>query len=132
MNFKAVGVAAALMLCPVTSAWAVDLAVEKIAAQITARSASRNVQKIEDVHQRMQSAINCLVGPKGEGFDAAAPNPCAASGNGLIPDTAEANKKDEYQAVVAKLKTGLATSDRGVAMQIALDAADAIVSISDE
>jgi len=132
MNFKAVGVAAVLVFCPLASAWAVDLAVEKIAAQITARSASRNVQKIEDVHQRMQSAINCLVGPKGEGFDAAAPNPCAASGNGLIPDTAEASKKDEYLSVVDKLKTGLATNDRGAAMQIALDAADMIVSISSE
>jgi hypothetical protein len=42
----------------------------------------------------MQSAINCLVGPKGEGFDAAAPNPWRASGNGLIPDTADAGKKE--------------------------------------
>jgi len=122
----------ALVLCSGTSAWAVDLAVEKIATQITARSASRNVQKIEEVHQRMQSAINCLVGPKGEGFDMAAPNPCAASGNGLIPDTAEAEKKEKYQTAVAKLKTGLATTDRGAAMQIALEAADLIVSINDE
>jgi hypothetical protein len=132
MKFKAGVIAAAFVFCPLASAGAVDLAVEKIAAQITARSASRNVQKIEDVHQRMQSAINCLVGPKGEGFDAGAPNPCAASGNGLIPDTAEASKKDEYLSVVAKLKTGLETSDRGAAMQIALDAADMIVSISSE
>jgi len=121
----------ALVLCSGTAAWAVDLAVEKIATQITARSASRNVQKIEDVHQRMQSAINCLVGPKGEGFDMAAPNPCAASGNGLIPDSDPA-KKDRYMEVVAKLKTGITTTDRGAAMQIALDAADMIVSISDE
>ena len=122
----------ALVLCSGTAAWAVDLAVEKIATQITARSASRNVQKIEDVHQRMQSAINCLVGPEGEGFSAAAPNPCAASGNGLIPDTEDAGKKEQYRSAVAKLKTGLATSDRGAAMQIALEAADLIVSISEE
>jgi hypothetical protein len=77
----------------------------------------------------MQSAINCLVGPKGDGFDAAAPNPCAASGNGLIPDSDPA-KKDAYMEVVAKLKTGIATSDKGAAMQMALDAADAIVAIS--
>jgi hypothetical protein len=108
------------------------LAVEIIATQITARSASRNVQRIEDVHQRMQSAINCLVGPKGEGFAVAAPNPCAASGNGLIPDTADTGKKEKYQTVVAKLKVGLTTDDRGAAMQIALEAADMIVSISDE
>ena len=133
MNIQALGVAVLLLLCsPVFSpAWAADLAVEKIAAQITARSASRNVFKIEDVHQRMQSAINCLVGPKGEGFDPSAPNPCAASGNGLIPDSDPA-KKDAYMEVVAKLKTGIATTDRGAAMQIALDAADTIVSISED
>jgi hypothetical protein len=133
MMFKAIGVAAVLLLCsPAFSpVWAVDLAVEKIATQITARSASRNVQNIEDVHQRMQSAINCLVGPKGEGFDANVPNPCAASGNGLIPDSDPA-KKNQYLDVVAKLKTGIATNDRGAAMQIALEAADMIVSISED
>ncbi len=129
---KALGFVSAFVLCSGTAAWAVDLGVEKIATQITARSASRNVQKIEDVHQRMQSAINCLVGPKGEGFSAAAPNPCAASGNGLIPDTDDAGKKQEYQTAVEKLKTGLATNDRGAAMQIALEAADLIVSINDQ
>ena len=132
MNSKVVGAAAVILLGFAAAASAADLAVEKIATQITARSASRNVQNIEDVHQRMQSAINCLVGPKGEGFNSAAPNPCAASGSGLIPDTAEADKKDQYQAVAAKLKTGLTTDDRGAAMQIALDAADMIVSISDD
>ena len=132
MNFKTLGLVSAVVLCSGTAALAADLAVEKIATQITARSASRNVQKIEDVHQRMQSAINCLVGPKGEGFDAAAPNPCAASGNGLIPDTPDAGKKEEYRTAVAKLKTGLVTDDRGAAMQIALEAADMIVSISEE
>jgi hypothetical protein len=132
MKFKAFCMAAAIVSFPGATALAADLAVESIATQITARSASRNVQRIEDVHQRMQSAINCLVGPKGVGFDTAAPNPCAASGNGLIPDTAEAGKKDKYLAIVEKLKVGLATSDRGAAMQIALEAADMIVSISDE
>jgi len=131
MNVRALGLVSALVLCSGTAAWAADLAVEKIATQITARSASRNVFKIEDVHQRMQSAINCLVGPKGEGFDAAAPNPCAASGNGLIPDS-DPGKKDAYMEVVAKLKTGIATTDRGAAMQIALEAADAIVAINDQ
>jgi hypothetical protein len=131
MKLRALGLVSAIVFCP-GAAWAVDLAVEKIATQITARSASRNVQKIEEVHQRMQSAINCLVGPKGEGFDMAAPNPCAASGTGLIPDTSEPEKKEKYQTAVAKLKTGLATDDRGAAMQIALEAADLIVSINDE
>ena len=119
-----------LVLFPV-GAYAVDLPVERSAAQMTARSGSRNVFKIEDIHQRMQSAINCLVGPKGDGFDAAAPNPCAASGNGVIPDTADPAKKAKYMEAVAKLKTGLANEDRAAAMQIALDSADMIVAVSE-
>ena len=117
----------ALVLFPLTAS-AVDFPVELSAAQMTARSGSRNLMKIEDVHQRMQSAINCLVGPKGDGFDAAAPNPCAASGNGVIPDTADPVKKAKFQEAVEKLKSGLPVADRKDAMQIALDGADMIVA----
>jgi hypothetical protein len=124
---KAVLLAGVLVLFPLT-AYAVDLPVELSAAQMTARSGSRNLFKIEDVHQRMQSAINCLVGPKGEGFDAAAPNPCAASGNGVIPDTTDPAKKAKFQEAVEKLKSGLTVADRKDAMQIALDGADLIVA----
>ena len=111
-------------------ALAADLPIEISAAQISARSGSRNIFAIEDIHQRMQSAINCLVGPGGDGFDAKAPNPCAPSGNGVIPDTADAAKKTRYLEVVTKLKGGIAEQDRRVAMQTALDAADMIVDIS--
>ena len=121
--------AAFLLAAPATiPAWAADLPIEISAAQITARSGSRNIFAIEDIHQRMQSAINCLVGPKGEGFDAAAPNPCAASGNGVIPDTADPAKKAKFQEAVEKLKSGLTVTDRKDAMQIALDGADMIVA----
>jgi hypothetical protein len=124
---KAILLGGVLALFPLT-AYAVDLPVEISAAQMTARSGSRNIFKIEDIHKRMQSAINCLVGPKGEGFDAAAPNPCAASGNGVIPDTADPARKAKFQEAVEKLKSGLPVADRPAAMQIALDAADMIVA----
>jgi len=116
-----------LVFLPV-AAYAVDLPVERSAAQMTARSGSRNLFKIDDIHQRMQSAINCLVGPAGEGFSAAAPNPCAASGNGVIPDTADAGQKARYQEAADKLKSGLSVTDTKAAMQVALDAADMIVA----
>jgi hypothetical protein len=69
-----------------------------------------------------------LAAPKGEGFSAAAPNPCAASGNGVIPDTADAAKKARFQEAADKLKSGLSVDDRKDAMQIALDGADMIVA----
>jgi hypothetical protein len=78
----------------------------------------------------MQRAINCLEGPKGPDFDATVLNPCADSGNGVIPDSPDAAKNAKYQEVVAKLKAGLAVTDRQAGQQVALDAADAIVAIS--
>jgi hypothetical protein len=130
-NTSMLAAAAFLLAAPATiPAWAADLPIEISAAQITARSGSRNIFAIEDIHQRMQSAINCLVGPAGEGFDAKAPNPCAPSGNGVIPDTPDAARKARYQEVVVKLKAGIAQQDRREAMQAALEAADMIVDIS--
>ena len=127
MTIRMTCLAAILALCPV-AALGFDLPIEISAAQITARSGSRNIFRIEDIHQRMQSAINCLVGPAGDGFSAAANNPCAASGNGVIPDTTDAAKKAKFQEAVDKLKSGLAVTDRQQALQIALDGADMIVA----
>ena len=106
------------------------IALEVSAAQLAARSGSRNIGRIDDIHNRMQRAINCLEGPKGADFDATVLNPCADSGNGVIPDTADAAKKTKYQDVIAKLKSGLTIAVRQDAEQVALDSADMIVAVS--
>jgi hypothetical protein len=113
-------------------ALAADLGVEISAAQIAARSGSRNIRDIEAIHERMQASINCLVGPKGADFVASVRNPCAASGNGVIPDTPEPAKKARYMEAVAKLKAVLKIDDRQQAMEAALAAADFIVTVSEE
>ncbi|HEX2759667.1 MAG TPA: hypothetical protein VHM27_04095 [Rhizomicrobium sp.] len=130
MRYAAMLATAAALLLPV-GAFAADLRVEISAAQIAARSGSRNVFAIDDIHERMQASINCLVGPKGADFVASVRNPCATTGNGVIPDTPEQAKKDQYMQVVTKLKSGLKLDDRAAAMQIALDAADMIVATSE-
>jgi hypothetical protein len=56
----------------------------------------------------MHHVINCLVGPKGNGFDAAADNPCKGLGNGAIPDS----KGDA--ALQAKLKAALTDARAGL------------------
>ena len=113
------------------AAQAVDLPVEISAAQMTARSASRNVFAMEDIHERMQAAINCLVGPKGADFVASVRNPCAATGNGVIPDTTDTAKKAGYMKAVADLKAALKIEDRTKAMEAALAVADLIVATSE-
>ena len=104
----------------------VDLEID--AAQIAARSGSRNIGQVDLMHNRTQRAINCIVGPKSADFDASVPNPCEASGNGVIPDTADPAKKAKFQEIVEKLKSVLAINDRTNALQGNLDAADMIVA----
>ena len=55
----------------------------------------------------LHHVINCLVGPKGKGFDAKPGNPCKDQGNGAIPDTTDAAKKQNLEAALASAKAGL-------------------------
>jgi hypothetical protein len=113
-----------------TAAFAEDFPIEVNATQMAVRYGARSSPEVEDVHKRMQTSINCLVGPNGDGFSQDARNPCAASGNGLIPDSADADKKAKYSEVVAKLRAGLLVSDFDAARKVCLEAADMIVAIS--
>lgn len=83
---------------------------------------------IDGVHMHMHHALNCLVGPKGDGFDAKQMNPCAQSGNGAIPDEMDAAKKTKLMAAVADLTKGLADSDIAAAKSEATAASTAIAS----
>ncbi len=112
-----------------TAAFAVDFPAEVNATQMAARYGNRGSPDVEDAHMRMQTSINCLVGPNGDGFSKDARNPCVA-GNGLIPDTADAAKKAKYSEVVAKLRAGLLLSDFDAVRKVCLEAADMIVAIA--
>jgi hypothetical protein len=133
MNLGKLVLATALLL-PVGAALAQEqgaLGVQISAAQISARAGSRNIFAIEDIRRRIQSSINCLVGPKDPDFKAEAPNPCATTGDGVIPGTSDAVRKGKYRDVVGDLKAILVMDDRKVAMEAALAAADKIVAISE-
>ena len=59
------------------------------------------------VHAHMHHALNCLVGPKGKGFDSAALNPCKNEGNGAISDATNAVMKQRLEKVARFLQKGL-------------------------
>lgn len=107
------------------------LQVQINAAQISARAASRNIDTIEEIHRRIQGSINCLVGPADSDFRNDAPNPCAATGKGVIPEHPDADRKARFREAVAKLKAVLAIEERKVAMAAALETADMIAAISE-
>ncbi|HEX7324251.1 MAG TPA: hypothetical protein VF292_02715 [Rhodanobacteraceae bacterium] len=67
-------------------------------------------------HTHLHHVINCLVGPKGAGFDAAAGVPCKGQGNGAIPDSAsDASQHAKLETALADAQAGLkATSLTGI------------------
>jgi hypothetical protein len=115
---------AVAMLLP-TAAFA-DIAAELATAQTHAGLAAK-APAIDGIHMHMHHALNCLEGPNGADFDKTNMNPCAAQGNGAIPD-ADAAQKVKLTAAVATLKAGLASNDVAAAGKDATDAAATIGS----
>ncbi|MDE2463588.1 MAG: hypothetical protein KGO02_07740 [Alphaproteobacteria bacterium] len=62
---------------------------------------------IKMVHAHMHHALNCLVGPKGMGFDSSALDPCKNQGNGAIVDATSAATKQKLEKVAQMLRMGL-------------------------
>ena len=74
----------------------------------------------------LHHVVNCLVGPKGTGFDPGVANPCKDQGNGAIPDTKDAAKLAPLTAALAKANAGLKETDMAAAQQDAGAAQDLI------
>jgi len=87
-----------------------DAASETVTAATHAELAA-GASDLNGVHTHLHHALNCLVGPGGQGFDAKELNPCAQSGNGAIPDTGDSAKKSSLEAAVEKVRAGLAAND---------------------
>jgi len=64
---------------------------------------------LKTVDMHLHHVVNCLVGPKGKGFDAGAGDPCKDMGDGALGDSA----KDKHQH--AELERALHLADRGLA-----------------
>lgn len=105
-----IAASSALLIASSLPSFAADAAKEiSTAAEHAGYAADATV--IGTTYSHLHHTINCLVGPKGAGFDAKEANPCAAMGNGAIPDTTDAATTKQLKAAVAKAKAGLASKD---------------------
>ena len=77
---------------------------------------------IMQVHMHLHHSLNCLVGPKGDGYAAKEIDPCAHAGNGAIPDAADAKTKAALEAAAKLVSSGLAETDVAKAKKIAAEA----------
>lgn len=79
---------------------------------------AQNATTVSTAHTHLHHVINCLVGPGGSGFDAAAGQPCKGQGNGAIADSAGNQALDaRLEKAVAQANTGLQKNDLAVAQQ---------------
>ena len=126
---KAVSIAclAAASLFLSASAFAADLGSEITNAQTHAGLAAK-AANLDGVHMHLHHALNCVVGPAGEGFDAKQMNPCAQSGNGAIPDSMDAAKKAKLETAKTQLMQGIAATDLKAAQADATTAETTIAS----
>ena len=115
---------AATMFAPLP-ALAADARAEITNAAMHAGLAAK-ASDIAGVHTHLHHAVNCLVGPGGEGFDAKEMNPCANAGNGAIPDATGASTKQALQSALTKATSGLAATDLAAAQKDA-SAAEAML-----
>ena len=115
--------AAALLATPAFA----DLAGELSTAQTHAGMAATQTD-IAMAQKHLQHAVNCLVGPGGAGFDAAAGNPCGKAGNGAITDSTNAAQKAKLTTIAATAKSAVGSSDLATVTKAAKDAAAAIAA----
>ena len=112
---------AALTATPVLADTAAELNIAQNHAGMAAKAAD-----LKTTQMHLHHAVNCLVGPGGQGYDASNANPCSKAGNGAIPDSTDAAQKAKLQAAVADAGPGLSTTDLATAQKAAQATADAI------
>ena len=112
---------AALVATPVLADTAAELSIAQTHAGLAVKGAD-----LKTVQMHLHHAVNCLVGPGGKGFDAAAGNPCGKAGAGAIPDSTDAAMKAKLQTIADSAAPGLTTSDLATAQKTAQSTADAI------
>ena len=66
---------------------------------------------VVETEGRSRHALNCLVGPGGNGYDAAPGDPCKGMGNGAVNDVGDARKKALLQKAVDAAQAGIAATD---------------------
>ncbi|HEY5347680.1 MAG TPA: hypothetical protein VIJ72_05765 [Rhizomicrobium sp.] len=102
--------AASAALFAAAPALAADLGSEITTAATHAGLAAK-ASDLDGVHMHLHHALNCLVGPNGNGFDAKQMNPCAGSGTGAIPDASDPAMKQALENAADTARAGIAASD---------------------
>lgn len=102
------GVTGALVIGVSLAAFAQGGVKTEISTAHTHAMYAKDATSVAVAQVHMHHVINCLVGPKGSGYDAKQADPCKGQGDGALPDSASDN------ALHAKLESALADAQAGL------------------
>jgi hypothetical protein len=105
-SLRLTAICTAIAMLPLAAFAAGDAAKETTTAA-THASLSAKADSLKMAHAHLHHTLNCLVGPKGHGYDAKAENPCKDMGDGAIPDTTDAANKKSLEHVAAQARAAL-------------------------
>ena len=77
---------------------------------------------LKGTQTHLHHVVNCLVGPKGQGFDDKEANPCKDQGNGAISDTTDEVRRTALMQALSKANEGLRQTDLAAAHKSASEA----------
>jgi hypothetical protein len=115
--------AIALVAVGLTSpASAADVA-QEIATAETHAGYAVAAADLKMVQTHLHHVVNCMVGPKGRGYDESQANPCKDQGGGVMPDfNGDKAKRATLQKALDTARAGLKAGDIAAAKQHASDA----------
>jgi hypothetical protein len=120
IHLSLAGVVAVVLTALSAAALAADPAQEVATARTHAGFAA-HAPTVEQAHMHLHHTVNCLVGPKGQGFDPNEANPCQKLGDGAIPDTTDATTKAKLTKALANAEAGLKSDDLTAAKKAATE-----------
>ncbi len=120
IHLSLAGVVALVLTAFSAAALAADPA-QEVATAATHAGFAAQAPTIEQAHMHLHHTVNCLVGPKGQGFDPNEANPCQKLGDGAIPDTADAKTKAKLTKALANAEAGLKSDDLTAAKKAATE-----------
>ncbi len=122
IRFRTSAAAAAVLLAAVFMAPGTALADGPQARSTAAQHAglAAGGADLAGVRRHLHHALNCLVGPEGQGFDASQGNPCASAG-AAIPQTADATAKATLEKAAGELRKAIAIDNLDAAKKAATD-----------
>ncbi|MBS0380816.1 MAG: hypothetical protein JSR56_00155 [Proteobacteria bacterium] len=123
----AMGIAGALATGLSFAAFAQGSASNEVSTAHAHALMAQSATTLAEAHTHLHHVINCLVGPKGTGFDAKAGNPCQNQGDGAIADSASDQAlHGKLQSALADAQSGLKSDSLSSAQQDAAKAAAAL------